>query len=516
MPERPPDVPPLRTRPPTGIVPFPLLLVEGEDKAGKSFALAQLTASDRVGRSFLLDLGDGTLDEYARLGSYELLEHDGTWASIYGQVRAACLEPSDPDRPNVVGIDSGSQVWELLKMWADRRARSSNKNRAILAKDPDAEIDTTMNLWNDAKDRWALLVNTLKAFPGIGVLTASGRDVAVVENGAPTREKVWSSDVEKTTKGRVSATVRLRLPHVARLVEVRSLTVDVPSDGILLPDTGALEHVVFEVLAAGVPFGQSTAVQPTVGIPVPAAKQRLLAAVKAAAKSLTEDEAKAEAGRLWRAAGLPDGAGQEVAPAALARAMPEPMGPPAATTPPPANPDTEPPQPPAAPQPAGPGPDAEPPSNTAGLLADLQQTLDGVPAAPPEGWVDVPCDSCGNPVRMTDAEAAALDPTELLRCPECSSTTPDDDQPERADVGADESPFDAPPAETPTAETADAGEVIPAGTACAMCGSTRSALALVRGVYRCQRANACAQRVQDARGLAEAREAMQAARAASA
>ena len=33
----------------------------------------------------------------------------------------------------------------------------------------DAEIDVSMNLWNDAKDRWYAIVNLLRGWPGIGV-----------------------------------------------------------------------------------------------------------------------------------------------------------------------------------------------------------------------------------------------------------------------------------------------------------------------------------------------------------
>lgn len=311
----------LKTRKPTGKVAWPLLLVEGEEKAGKSYAIAALTASPRVGRSFLLDLGDGTLDEYAPIGDYELLVTDGTWSSVIDQIEAAAAVPSDPEKPNVIGVDAGTLLWGLQKDRASKRARNSKRARAILADDPDADIDVTMTYWNDVKDDWARLLHVLKRFPGIGIISAQGKMVTRVDaEGRPTREQEWSVDAEKTTPSWVSAWVRLtRDPRQARLVGVRSLHVEVPNGGLVLPSTDTLDHLIFDLLGAG-GFGPNTAVLPTIGVPVAQAKGRVLAAVKRAAPNLTEDEAKAEAGRLWKAAEL-DGK-TEVTEAQLSRAMP--------------------------------------------------------------------------------------------------------------------------------------------------------------------------------------------------
>ena len=41
----------LRTRKPTGAVPWPCVLLEGEEKAGKTWALAELSGSERVGQT---------------------------------------------------------------------------------------------------------------------------------------------------------------------------------------------------------------------------------------------------------------------------------------------------------------------------------------------------------------------------------------------------------------------------------------------------------------------------------
>lgn len=318
----------LRTRKPTGRVQYPLVLVEGEDKSGKSFTLAQFAASPRVGQVFYLDLGDGTLDEYARLGNYELLVHDGTFTSIIEQIEAACAVPSDPERPNVVGVDGGTYLWSLLKSWTDRRARNSHKVQQLLREDPDAEVDPAMNLWNDAKDRWARVMQALKLFPGIGIVTAVGREVSKVEKGVPVAGQTeWSIDAEKTTTSWVSAWVRLRRdPRDARLVGVRSLDIQLPRGGLVLPDQNMLDHLVFNVLGAGTgkdggSFGDATAVQMKVGVAVNEAKAKVLTAVVRAYEGLTGDEAKDEAKRLWEAYEL--GGGPEVHPDTLMQLLVE-------------------------------------------------------------------------------------------------------------------------------------------------------------------------------------------------
>lgn len=305
----------LRTRPPTGRVAYPLILVEGEEKAGKSFALAQLAASPRVGRTFALDTGDGTMDEYASLtdGRLEILVHDGTWPSMIEQIEAATKVPQVDGKPNVVGIDSGSAIWQMLKVWTDNRARNSRSGRKTLAEDPDAEIDAPMNLWNDSKGRWGRMIALLKNFDGIGVILAQGQEVTKVENGTPTKDTVWTVEAEKNTAGAVSAIVRIRRPHAARLMGVRSLSIEVPADGFALPDQNMIDHVVFEILGAGEGgFVETSAVAAQPGTPTAVAKARIVSAIAHSYEGLSEAEQVAEALRLWVAYGLPPKGVEEV------------------------------------------------------------------------------------------------------------------------------------------------------------------------------------------------------------
>src|SRR3954453_11884006 len=80
----------LKTRKPTGRVPWPCVLLEGEEKAGKSWALAQFSTSDRIGALYWIDLNEGTGDEYGAIpgANYQLIEHDGSYAAVLAAVQA--------------------------------------------------------------------------------------------------------------------------------------------------------------------------------------------------------------------------------------------------------------------------------------------------------------------------------------------------------------------------------------------------------------------------------------------
>src|SRR6185437_6889905 len=149
----------LKTRKPTGAVPWPLILVEGPEKTGKSYIGALLSASEHVGRTVVIDLSEGAWDEYGLVpgARFDIAEHDGTFASIYQAVLDAKAEAEADAKagkaPFVLIVDPMTDMWELLKDWAASRAKTSRANRAKLERDPNAEITIPMNLWNDANSR---------------------------------------------------------------------------------------------------------------------------------------------------------------------------------------------------------------------------------------------------------------------------------------------------------------------------------------------------------------------------
>jgi hypothetical protein len=221
----------LRTRQPTGRVPWPLILIEGGEKAGKSWACAELSASPRVGQTYWLDLGEGAGDEYKGVkgARYLMVDHDGSWADIIGQVEAVRDEAhrvADAGGPPVViVVDTATAVWDLLKDWVGNRARSTDANRRKLERDPDAEIPIPMNLWNDANARWRRLMTILMTFPGIAIVTARGKWVASLdENGRPIKNtKEYKVEGQKNLAFDATAWVRLSRDEHPMIVGARSV-----------------------------------------------------------------------------------------------------------------------------------------------------------------------------------------------------------------------------------------------------------------------------------------------------
>lgn len=246
----------LKTRPPTCAVPWPLLLIEGGEKAGKSWAAAVLSSSDKVGRTLWIDWGEGAADEYGAIpgARYEVVEHDGTWPSIIDQVKAARDEAQRAvdagEKPVVLVIDSMTAEWADLKEWVDAKARRRDANRKKLEKDPEAEIQITPDLWNLANGRHKDLMRILMRFPGIVVMTARGADQMEMENGKPTTRRTWKVEGQKDLAFDASVWVRLGRGEHPQIIGARSVHAGiVPGEDKAkrVPDM-TLEQLVFDIL----------------------------------------------------------------------------------------------------------------------------------------------------------------------------------------------------------------------------------------------------------------------------
>ncbi|MGV9668053.1 AAA family ATPase [Nocardia niigatensis] len=248
----------LKTRKPTGVIPWPFILVEGGEKTGKSWCMAELTASDRIGRAFWLDLGEGAADEYAAIpgADYEVIEHDGTFRDIYEQlseVAAIAAQAAQAGEPPVaLLIDSMTAEWELLKDMVSERARRSKYAQRLLKDDPDAEIKPAMNLWNDAAERHGQLMRLLITFPGVVVATARGKEVAALDNsGKPIpNTKEYKVEGHKNLAFDASAWVRLSRDVAPRVVGVRSVHAGIRPgvDKPIPAPSFTLEWLIFDLL----------------------------------------------------------------------------------------------------------------------------------------------------------------------------------------------------------------------------------------------------------------------------
>ena len=295
-------VPHLKTRKPTGRPAWPLVLLEGEEKAGKTFAALTLSADARVGQTFVVDIGEGSADGYAPLGAFDIVEHDHTFASIAAQLAAVRAVPCDPDRPNVLVIDTVSCLWQLLVEQAGQRARASKAGQRRLAADPDAEVPIPMNLWADAKRRWRSVIDPLMTYPGIVILIARGRAVAEVDaSGTPTGASGWKVEAEKNLAYDATVWVRMTRPRTAELVGARSLTLTMPAHRALPLPGFSLAGLLFDELGLDPADTARRDYQPPSADPVAAntAKHKLIEHLTGCGVTDPIDTARA----CWRDAG---------------------------------------------------------------------------------------------------------------------------------------------------------------------------------------------------------------------
>jgi hypothetical protein len=204
----------LKLRKPTGLVPYPFVLLEGEEKAGKTYTAAMLAASPSVGDVYWMDIGEADVDRYGALADYHVVDHDGSFTDIRNQIAELGKLPGQKNgKPTVIIVDSLSALWSLL---VDRAQNTAEQSR---------RPSITMDLWNKAKREWRQCIEPLVRFDGIVIATARGKMVAEVENGKPTGEKGWSVESEKSLPYDVDAWVRFTRSHGPFLIGCRSLSV---------------------------------------------------------------------------------------------------------------------------------------------------------------------------------------------------------------------------------------------------------------------------------------------------
>lgn len=230
---------PIRTRKPTGKIPWPLILLAGEEKAGKSYTAAAFCSSQRVGDRYWIDLGEGAADEYVSLSlrdkkdeGYQIVDHNGTFRDILDQILAIEEEAVRADKagepPVVVVVDSGSAMWKALSTWATSRAARTRSNQAKIKDDPDADIDVGPLFWNSA-NRWhRQIIDALMRMPAIVIITARLAEKSVIgPGGRPTGEKEWKAEVQKDLPYDATAVIYVRREgRRFTLAGVRSLFIE--------------------------------------------------------------------------------------------------------------------------------------------------------------------------------------------------------------------------------------------------------------------------------------------------
>lgn len=221
----------LKTRKPTGKPSWPILLMAGGEKCGKSYAAAALSASDLIDRTFWIEVGEGSADLYGAMpgARYEIVEHDGSFPSMLAVAEAVVAQPSN-GKPHAIVVDSMTELWDLLGNEQATIAKRRNKDTI------------TMDQWNAAKRRWRQFFDVIRRHDGPVILTARYEQVTVMEGGKPTTQKEWKVRAEKNLAFEVDGTIEIPKPRQFYLNGMRSLAMSVPVGGHMpLPEDFTLD-----------------------------------------------------------------------------------------------------------------------------------------------------------------------------------------------------------------------------------------------------------------------------------
>ncbi|MFI5426087.1 AAA family ATPase [Aeromicrobium sp. UC242_57] len=233
----------LVTRKPTGKPSWPILLLAGGEKCGKSYSAAALSASDLIDRTFYLEVGEGSADQYGALpgARYEIVQHDGTYNSLLTAAQAMVAEPRRGAKPNAIIVDSITELWDLLGN--EQAAIAKGRGKTVI----------TMDQWNAAKKKWRVFFDALRAHNGPVILTARYELVTVMdEAGKPTKEKEWKVRAEKNTAYEVDGIIQIPKPREFYIAGMRTLKFEVPIGGNLrLPPNFSLDWFLRELGIAG-------------------------------------------------------------------------------------------------------------------------------------------------------------------------------------------------------------------------------------------------------------------------
>lgn len=186
----------ISTRKPTSKPSWPVLLLAGAEKSGKSWACAQASVSDKIGRTLWVSVGETDPDQYGAIpgADFEIVEHDGRVSSIINVLAEIASLPSDPESPTLLVVDSMTRLWEQCSQWAQGEAqrRHSQKGKG-------GEAQVTMDLWNRAKAYHHHAVQAILAHQGPALLTARLEPVTMLDDrGRPTPIKADKIKSEKS------------------------------------------------------------------------------------------------------------------------------------------------------------------------------------------------------------------------------------------------------------------------------------------------------------------------------
>lgn len=185
----------LETRPPTGKPNWPMVVLGGREKAGKTWAALLASSSQLVTRTFYVGIGEDDPDEYALIpgAKFEIVLHDGTYNGILRAIEDVAALPRG-EKPHLMVVDSMTKLWDLI---VDNAQGIANR-RASGKKTASGDYSISPDLWNVAASQWKDVMDAIRRHWGPSILTARLDEVMVMENGVPTKAKQWKVQAHKS------------------------------------------------------------------------------------------------------------------------------------------------------------------------------------------------------------------------------------------------------------------------------------------------------------------------------
>lgn len=156
----------LNTRKADGLPRWPIGLLVGREGSGKTHTALEAAASDLISRTFYVGVDERDPDDFAYLGDFDIVAHDGTVTGILATLDAINLEDDPDEKPSLLVVDGASRYWALLAENKHREAAARPRSRTS----PTAEVSGDQ--WYDAGREWREMFDRLRAHRGPVVLTA--------------------------------------------------------------------------------------------------------------------------------------------------------------------------------------------------------------------------------------------------------------------------------------------------------------------------------------------------------
>lgn len=212
-------------RKPSGLPSWPIFLLAGREKAGKSWQAALASASDLIGQTYWVSIGEKDPDEYGAIpgARFEIAPHDGTVSDIEATIQWLRKAPQVDGKKNLLVIDSGTRLWDQLSREANNLAESRG------SRDKNGELIVGTDLWNKVTFQWNRILSEVKAWDGPVIITARMELTAVMgDRGRPTGEKTEKVKSQKNLPYDVDGIVEMPARGIATLTGARSVIYQLP------------------------------------------------------------------------------------------------------------------------------------------------------------------------------------------------------------------------------------------------------------------------------------------------